>query len=154
MAGGKTLVRFVVTGALTGSLCGTTALAEVCDKIRPNLDPASGPVSIAGEAVYSIISLPGLVVVATWVASLILGRLWLLVLSGILSLAYATLLASSPSLGGEVYELAVQEGCVNSPQMAVAAYLIIALIAFLRAGWVIRSGDRLRSSIERQRAQR
>ncbi len=113
----------------------TAALAEVCDKQRPNWDPALGPATGLDELVFLFTSLPGLG---------ILGALTLAALTGqkryfAITALFSTLVGAALSLPPDDLTLAaIAEGCVGPQTLPIATCAAIAALSlmFLALLWL------------------
>ena len=104
--------RQLTGAALILALAPTSALAGVCDKIRPGWDLAQGPVGLLGETVFVLSSFPGLVVLAFLAFGLARPSLWISTACAVPAMAFGALLALSQ--GTEGAKLALAEGCVGN----------------------------------------
>jgi len=112
------------------------ALAEVCDKERPNWSPADGPASGLSETFHVFTTAPGLVLIALFAAALYFKRpsLWTptALVAGLLALLTWAGAKLDPT---GFYQMARSEGCVADPTLPIiilAAISIIAIIQSLR----------------------
>lgn len=121
----------------------TTALAEVCDKQRPDWAPEYGPATGLDELVFLFTSLPGLG---------ILGALMLAVLTGqkryfAIATVFAALVGAALSLPpDELTRAAIAEGCVGPQTIAITTCAVIAVLSAASLAWLWlrdRAGDRI-----------
>lgn len=128
--GGPALISKLgaITLPLLTTLLPNAALAEVCDKIRPNWEPGF-PATAFGEALYLFTTLPAIILL---MASLLVvlkrsqwGALALVVLwSGLVSIIT---FVEDPL----VDEQALAEGCVGSPALFIVAVAAICIAMIL-----------------------
>lgn len=107
----------------------STALAEVCDKVRPLW--GGGDVGLLGEMLANLLSVPGLVVVAAVALAFWSRSRWLLVLLSLLPIAFATLIHIGTD--NEIHALARQEGCVGPPALTLTLFVLIGVAMLVRA---------------------
>lgn len=118
-------LRRQLTAAPTLLLPGP-AMAEVCDKIRPDWSAATGAQGVLAETAYVLASPPSLGCLSLLLLALILPRLWLAIPATLLTLAFAALLIVSRQ--SDMAALARAEGCLAT---ATPSALLLALAAVL-----------------------
>lgn len=105
-----------------------SAVAEVCDKVRPDWSPGDGPVTIWWE-LHDIFFLPGVpLMVAAVVLGLALNRRWMVWPAAFLGAVLAILSILYADGGHEVWQFAIREGCVH-PQFEAVRLIFFGLIA-------------------------
>jgi len=109
------------------------AYAEVCDKVRPRWDPASGRVNQFKEAYFFFSSPIGLVLLAFIVVAFFFQKRWisfscsvLLVLVAALLVADWYWLSQTPEGIAAIHRSARHEGCVASPVVTSIALCLLA----------------------------
>ena len=117
--------------ALAYTIMLSPALAEVCDKVDPDWNPADGPLSPIGALVDFFLSPFGIVAIALVVFSWALDNRWLAWLTATLLVVAAVGLSVDWLYLDDVGRFAVQEGCRASPILIVvvlcaAAGLLVA----------------------------
>ncbi len=107
----------------------TAALAEVCEKIRPNWEPGT-PATALGEALYLFTTLPAIILLIASVLAVLKrsqwGTLGLVVLwTGLVSIVT---FVDDPFVDAQ----ALAEGCVGAPSLFIGAVaaICIAMILF------------------------
>lgn len=117
---------------LTGlALLPGAAQAEVCDKIRPNWQTATGAQSAAEEAAYVLFSPVGLVVLGLLAASLVFPRRWFAIVAVLPAVGFGSLLALGRR--GEMSAQAMAEGCVGSITPTLLILMVLAAVTLIRA---------------------
>lgn len=113
-------------------LAANPALAEVCDKIRPNWDPGLGPVTWLQEIGRVLASFPGLVILASLAFGLWRPHPWISAACALPALAMAGLLAMYDR--AEMATLARTEGCIATVLPAALLLLVLGAFTIVR-GW-------------------
>ena len=124
-------------------LIATPAFAEVCEKMRTDWDPRSGPVGQAGETILMLNSVPGYVLLALAVAAVATRRRTLYVLFAVWTLliillrwlpfleSWLPILDDGPGGVGHVLNAARDEGCLVAPYLAsVLLFCLAAVMAW------------------------
>ena len=124
---GPVRARLITALAL---LSPTPALAEVCDKLRPDWVPGSEAVGWFGEIIFTFTSPPGLALLLLFALAMWRGWRWLLVIVTLAAVALAFLLYVGN--GAEMAAAARAEGCIGSQGPAAAVALFLGVLAFLR----------------------
>ena len=106
------------------------ALAEICDKARPGWSGADGPVGQLGETVHTFMTLPGLIVIALVVASLLIRRRWLFIVTAIVTFLLASLLAASWVTTHPIQTAALADGCLAQPILPTAILAALCVLMF------------------------
>ncbi|CTQ52724.1 hypothetical protein LP7551_01244 [Roseibium album] len=123
--------------ALLGS--NTSAIAEVCDKVRPEWSPSDGPLNQIGDFLLTFGSVPGITFIAFVAASLFLKNMWLCVLSAGLSAFAAFVVPYNwlvPSVSkGVVHISAIGEGCIIPPYLSTSLLVLICMICLFTANF-------------------
>jgi len=107
------------------------ALAEVCDKIRPDWTADAGPQGWLAETAYILASPPSLALAILLLLALAFPRLWLALPATLLTLAFAALLLVSRQAPMAV--AARTEGCLATATPAIALLALAALLTLARA---------------------
>ena len=109
------------------------ALAEVCDKARPNWSPADGPVTIWTDPLFPLTNPVTLAILAIAAIALLTRRRGIAIaatlLNGLLTVAIATYFLPDPS---GVQKIAFKEGCIAPPHLSLAITAAITILT-LRA---------------------
>jgi hypothetical protein len=121
--------RLILAVALV--LLAHSALAEVCDKIRPDWDASLGAVTWWDEALRVLSSFPGLVVLASLAFGLLRPNLWISTACAVPALAFAGLLSSS--YRAETAVLVRAEGCMASVWPVALLLVGLAGLTIVRA---------------------
>ena len=113
-------------------LAESPAMAEVCDKQRPDWNPADGPVSQFGEFVHFLGTPIGILVGLLTLVAVLLRVRWLSVTAAVL-----LVLAIALRIEGwfdpfdiTLAEAAYREGCQNSPLLTVVALAMMIVVLF------------------------
>lgn len=105
------------------------AWAEVCDKVRPHWDPASGPVSQVDDLLHFLTEPLGLGTIALVAISLAFRRAWLAIATTIVLIAVAALLFFDiANIVDDITHEARLEGCLTQPVLVPLILLGIGLI--------------------------
>ena len=102
-------------------------MAEVCDKVRPGWDPASGPVSQIDELVHFALSPLGLLAALFFIGALILRRTWGYIGGTIALIGIAALIFAGWFDPTGITQAATREGCVTLPALPIFSLLTVAL---------------------------
>ncbi len=111
------------------SLLPTSALAEVCDKVRPNWEPGT-PVTAFGEMVALMGTPPSLILLLATAFVLRFRHKW----GGLIVVVLWTAWISVVSLLGgrdEMRVAASAEGCIGSPTLFIAVVAAICIATIL-----------------------
>ena len=112
----------------------TPAFAEVCEKMRTDWDPRSGPVGQVEETFLMLNSVHGYILLAlaaaavatrTWVSYIVVAA-WSLIM---IILNWVPFLDSAPGGAGHVWRAAWEEGCAAAP--CLASVLLVSLSAVM-----------------------
>lgn len=124
--------------AILGVLLPTYAVAEVCDKIRPNWDPTSGSVTAWGEATFFFQSPLGIVCLGAFALAVLTFKSTWALASAVGSAGLGLLIYINGTLDDPngFSQQSVAEGCVGEPTLAVA---ICATICFICIGILSRN---------------
>lgn len=99
----------------------TPALAEVCDKVRPNWTPGT-PSTMLTEAIALFSTVPSLVLIVATLAALRFRSQW----GGLAVVVGWTIWTSLAAFGRDsILEQAAAEGCVGAPTLFIAAVAAI-----------------------------
>jgi hypothetical protein len=112
----------------------TPAMAEVCEKDRPNWSVADGPVSQWGEALHFLTSAPALLLLAAVVAGWVLRQS--AALSGAVVVASVLMFPLLFPLNAETLAAAIREGCKGPPTIVIG--LLAAICCVSIAGLILR----------------
>ena len=117
-------------GALIGGLLPTGAIAEVCDKERPDWNPSDGPVGPFEDVVLFVVTPFGLILLALAVASVLVRHTWLTALTTVIMTAVLALLWSEWREADEVKMASIAEGCraAASPILIGVVLVTLAMI--------------------------
>ena len=107
------------------------AVAEVCEKIRPDWSATTGARGVLAETAYVLASLPALGCLSLLLLALIFPRLWLAIPASLLTLAFAALLLISRQ--SDLAALAQTDGCLASATPAALLLALAAILALARA---------------------
>lgn len=119
--------RLIATLALLAPM---PAMAEVCDKLRPDWTPDDGPVGWLAETALIFTSPPGLVLLALFALAMWRGWRVPLVIVTMAAVALAFLLYVGN--GAAMATTGRAEGCIGSQIPAAAFSLGLGVMAFLR----------------------
>ncbi len=125
------LTRLIVLFALLP----TSALAEVCDKERPDWSPALGPATGLDELVFLFTSLPGLGLLGALTLAALTAQKRYFAITALFAALIGTALSLPPD---DLTRTAITEGCVGPqtlPIIACATLTVTALI-FLALLWL------------------
>ncbi|MGH1458072.1 MAG: hypothetical protein ACRBBT_04140 [Paracoccaceae bacterium] len=110
------------------------ALAEVCDKERPNWSPDQGPANGLTETYHVFTTAPGLVLLALLAAALYFKRpsLWtpVALVAGLLAMLTWAGAKLDPT---GFHQMARAEGCVAQPTLPIAILAAISVIAIIQS---------------------
>ena len=95
-------------------------MATVCDKGRPGWSRADGPVGQFDDTVCTFVSLPGLVVIALVVASVLIRGQWLFGIGATVTFLLTSILVASWYATHPIQAAALAEGCVTEPILPTA----------------------------------
>lgn len=127
------------------ALPASSALAEVCDKERPDWAPADGPVGQLGETIGILAGLlssgPGIAILAVLLLPLLWRNRGLSLASAALAALMAFGLAAAWLERDPVYEAALAEGCRTAPILPIALLALLCL-------WMLRRGLSRRQALE------
>jgi hypothetical protein len=117
-------------GALIWGFLPTGAIAEVCDKVRPDWNPSDGPVGPFEDVVLFFVTPFGLILLALAVASVLVRRTWLTALTTVIMTAVLAPFWSEWGEDNEVMRLAIAEGCraAASPILIIVVLVTLAII--------------------------
>lgn len=124
-------VRGRLTLGLMLVLLAHPALAEVCDKIRPDWDASLGAVTWWQEGLRVLASFPGLVVLASLAFGLLRPHLWISTACVVPALAFAGLLLMYNR--AETAVLARAEGCMATVWPVALLLLALSGLTVVRA---------------------
>ena len=115
-------------------LVASPVVAEVCDKQRPEWNPADGPISQFGEFGYFIGTPFGVFLGILSLTALLLRARWLSVTAAVLLLLAVGLhiVEWFGPFDIKIVESAFREGCQNSPLLTIVALvmMIVVLVRF------------------------
>ena len=134
--------RQLILGPMIAALA-TPVWAEVCDKQRPEWNPADGQMTGFGEAYYLFTSLPGLAILGAVVLAATGGVRIYWLLAALFSGAVAAALVAVRNDPTGLTELARIEGCVGPATIPVticAAIAAVTLIIFFRTSGPLTKG--------------
>ncbi len=124
-------------GVILATLLPTAALAEVCDKERPDWHLDHGPATGLDELLFLATSLPGLGVLGALTLAMMTGqRLYWGLTAFFATLIAVALWAEQTSDPSGVRALAIAEGCVGPQTLPITACVVTAVfsaIMLLRA---------------------
>ena len=111
-------------------LCVAPALAEVCDKVEPRWDPDNGPATILNEIYWALMSLPGMVVLAGIVLTILFRSRIVGAILGIGMAALGSLIFLADH-DNEVRALSISEGCMTGFPTVELLFVVTGLAILL-----------------------
>lgn len=123
MSGTRSRMAKGIAAALALALTPKAALAEVCDKLRPNWEPGT-KVTMLGEAIYLFSTLPALILLAA--SALVVARRsqWGALAVVVLWTGFISVVVFFEDDDAS-YFMARMEGCVASPALFIVAVAAI-----------------------------
>ena len=103
----------------------TSALAEVCDKVRPHWTPGTGQTAW-GEMIALMGTPPSLALLLLSAIALRFRHEWGALIVVVLWTMWASLVVFSGA-DGDIQRMALQEGCIASPSLFIAAVAAISV---------------------------
>jgi len=128
------LTRLILLLALLPS----AALAEVCDKERPDWNPAHGPATGLDELVFLFTSLPGLGMLGAITLAALTGQKRYFAITALFSALIGAAQWITVTAPDELTRAAISEGCVGPQTLPIAACAILTSTAlvFLALLWL------------------
>lgn len=124
-------VRRGLIAAIT--LLPTSALAEVCDKERPDWVPSMGPATGVDELVFLFTSLPGLGIIGAVTLAVLSGQKRYFAISAVFAALIGAALMVPPDA---ITSAAIVEGCVGPRTAPILACSLIAAISTASFLWL------------------
>ncbi len=127
-----------------GVIASTPVAAEVCDKVRPDWNPADGPVNQLEDLALFFVEPLGLLVLALTLAAVLLRKAWLAAIVVTLLVAIVGLSISTWIEADDVTDFAILEGCIAAPILTNITLIALGTIILVTT-W---RGSRSRNSAD------
>jgi hypothetical protein len=116
----------------------TAALAEVCDKERPDWAPALGPATGLDELVFLFTSLPGLGILGAFTLAVLTAQKRYFAITAVFATLVGAALWLTATAPDDLTRAAITEGCVGPQTLPIASCVVIAAlsIAVLARLWL------------------
>lgn len=114
------------------ALLPSAALAEVCDKVRPLWDPATGPATAVDEALHLASTPVAMILLLVTALALRLKHAWvgLAAVCGWSAYVGLTVFGNRSDPSG-IHQSAVAEGCIGSPALFIGTVTAICIATIL-----------------------
>jgi hypothetical protein len=115
-----------------GAVAGSPALAEVCDKMRPNFPTGLGRVSAVAEiaeALAVLLAPIGVIVILLWLASMFTRNFVPAVLTCLVAGLYGWIIWEDHKT--EIWQAAIREGCAGNPILVFPALGLLSYFAIM-----------------------
>ncbi|MCT4557859.1 MAG: hypothetical protein N4A61_07345 [Pelagimonas sp.] len=121
-------LRKLILPTIAALVAPGAAWAEVCDKVRPLWDPASGPATLVDEALHLASLPPSLILMVGTALAVRLRSQWggLAVVSG-WSILISVLVFGNRGDATGIHQHALSEGCIASPALFIGVVTAICI---------------------------
>jgi len=118
------------------TLLPTQALAEVCDKQRPDWDPSQGPATGLDELVFLFTSLPGLGILGALTLAVLTGQKRYFTAATVFSALIGAALYIQATAPDAITRAAIAEGCVGPQTIPVVTCMVITAVSAASLAWL------------------